>query len=519
MPTPVQEDVQVGAIDSGSSWNLDAQLNCAGSDRLVVVEVGVVQDVTVTVTCGGVNVPLYDVSAASGSYEIHIFKLVAPTSGLNTVTISKDDGAEGAARARAFSGVDQTTPLGTCAKQTSTTASPSISVSSVADDFVCDALAYPTSGQTPSVGAGQTADTFTVNPGFSVRLRGSHETATGSSTTMSWTMTSSGECIHIGYAVKGAAAPGVHTKTGTGYLGFVGTGSDEIPRFGSGQGKAGFTGSGARLSVYGEAGTGRMGMAAYGAKGGLTHTKQNASSASLKLAWDASTSPNVLGYRVYWGTSQGLWPNMVDVGLVLTYILQGLPRGTIWLVVTAYNASGESQPSNEISAATAYGIVMTASARRQRDYIRQETARLGFTASGVVVKPEKAGTGQLGFTASGADVATYAETGSGIAGFYGSGADVMTYVETGYAAAGFKASGVGELSGVPDAFLKTGGGSLGFAAMGDWQAIWTEAGAGKLGFAATGTRSVISIPTTVGTAKKRKRSEGRSRILSLTEDR
>lgn len=206
MATPVQEDVQVGGQDSGTSFNLDAQLNCAGSNRLAVLEVCVPADVAVTATCGGTSMTEHGSIQNNGGTKVYVFRLIAPTSGLNTVAVTTDQSVVAGARARAFSGAHQTTPLGTAATQEANTAAPSVSVSSAVDDFVCDALGYAYGGQSPTEGAGQTADTFASSPGFEIRLRGSHETATGSSTTMSWTMTSAGEISLIGYAVKAVAS-------------------------------------------------------------------------------------------------------------------------------------------------------------------------------------------------------------------------------------------------------------------------------------------------------------------------
>lgn len=204
MATPTSVDVEVGGQDSGSSFNLAAQLDCgAGSNRFVTLEVCVPSGTGVTATCGGTGMTLHDSADNTGGTKVLVFKLANPTSGLNTVTITPDHNGAAAARARSFSGVDPVTPIGTAAKQTANTASPSVAVDSATDDYVCDALGYAYGGQTPTPGAGQTEDTFANSPAFDMRLRGSHETATGVSTTMSWTMTSAGEITLVGYALKG----------------------------------------------------------------------------------------------------------------------------------------------------------------------------------------------------------------------------------------------------------------------------------------------------------------------------
>lgn len=73
--------------------------------------------------------------------------------------------------------------------------------------------------------------------------------------------------------------------------------------------------------------------------------------AASQLTWDASSGV-VTGYRIYYGTSSGVYSGMEEVGNVLQYPLSSLPlqeKTTYYLVVKAYNASGESAPSNEVT--------------------------------------------------------------------------------------------------------------------------------------------------------------------------
>jgi hypothetical protein len=81
---------------------------------------------------------------------------------------------------------------------------------------------------------------------------------------------------------------------------------------------------------------------------------------TVTLSWDAPTHrvdatllTNLAGYRVYYGLAEGDYPNKVEVNSpVLTSIeLTGLPSGTYWFVVTAYDADGlESGYSAWVSA-------------------------------------------------------------------------------------------------------------------------------------------------------------------------
>jgi len=68
------------------------------------------------------------------------------------------------------------------------------------------------------------------------------------------------------------------------------------------------------------------------------------------LIWDASTG-EVDGYRIYYGTIQGQHPYNKDLGNVTQYHVLDLPlqeKTTYFFVITAYNAAGESPPSNEV---------------------------------------------------------------------------------------------------------------------------------------------------------------------------
>ncbi len=71
--------------------------------------------------------------------------------------------------------------------------------------------------------------------------------------------------------------------------------------------------------------------------------------ASVTLAWDASPSPEVVGYYVHYGTTNGA-VSRVDVGDVTTATVSNLTVGVTYVFfVTAYDKSGvESDPSNRI---------------------------------------------------------------------------------------------------------------------------------------------------------------------------
>ncbi len=72
---------------------------------------------------------------------------------------------------------------------------------------------------------------------------------------------------------------------------------------------------------------------------------------SVRLAWNASPSSGVTGYRVYYRTSSGSQSSSVNAGDVLTATVSDLDDATTYLFsVTAYNSAGlESSRSNEVS--------------------------------------------------------------------------------------------------------------------------------------------------------------------------
>ena len=73
---------------------------------------------------------------------------------------------------------------------------------------------------------------------------------------------------------------------------------------------------------------------------------------SVTLAWDApNAASGIAGYRVYYGNSSGIYPQIIDVGNSTTVTVPNLVPGQIYyVVVTDYNTAGfESGPSNQLS--------------------------------------------------------------------------------------------------------------------------------------------------------------------------
>ena len=75
---------------------------------------------------------------------------------------------------------------------------------------------------------------------------------------------------------------------------------------------------------------------------------------NITFAWD--TSSGATGYRVYQSTTSGVYNKttgkVCDTAL-LTCVVSNIPDGKYYFVATAYNATGESVNSNELSATLA----------------------------------------------------------------------------------------------------------------------------------------------------------------------
>jgi hypothetical protein len=73
--------------------------------------------------------------------------------------------------------------------------------------------------------------------------------------------------------------------------------------------------------------------------------------AVVTLAWDLSSSPNIAGYRLYSGTTSGVYDQTIEIGNATSTLVSNLVTGkTYFFTVTAYNTMGvESAPSNEVS--------------------------------------------------------------------------------------------------------------------------------------------------------------------------
>jgi hypothetical protein len=74
-------------------------------------------------------------------------------------------------------------------------------------------------------------------------------------------------------------------------------------------------------------------------------------SAGVTLQWDPSVTPGVIGYRLYSGTTTGVYTQQTEIGNATMAAVSNLVPGTTYFfAVTDYTATGlESTTSNEVA--------------------------------------------------------------------------------------------------------------------------------------------------------------------------
>ena len=75
--------------------------------------------------------------------------------------------------------------------------------------------------------------------------------------------------------------------------------------------------------------------------------------AEVVLEWDQNLEPDVMGYKIYYGSQSGTYATVIDVGNWTTCVIGGLEPGhTYFIAATVYNAYYESDYSEEITYTT-----------------------------------------------------------------------------------------------------------------------------------------------------------------------
>lgn len=195
--------VSTGSQDSGVSFTWSH--TCTGSNLLLLVSVVVPSAVTITsVTYNAVSMTSVGSADNASGGKVQIFRLINPATGANSVVVTPDHNGPAAAGAISFTGVDQTTPLGTPATATGNSATPSVSVTSATGEMAYDSIVSTTGGLVYTAGAGQTERHAANNPAFDVRLRSSTE-AGAATVVMDWSVTGAFQWASIGVSVMPSA--------------------------------------------------------------------------------------------------------------------------------------------------------------------------------------------------------------------------------------------------------------------------------------------------------------------------
>ncbi|TAH34232.1 hypothetical protein EYC59_03015 [Candidatus Saccharibacteria bacterium] len=161
------------------------------------------------ITWGAQNFTLIGRQPHNNTQDIvEMWRLVNPNPGTANVVISYTDALnESSAWIDAWTGVDTANPTGTLAgaNVSSSTDTPTVNATSIAGDMVVDAMIAYIFG-TITADASQTVDGILDEDQAINSLGASHETAVGTSTTMSWSLTSDIIWAIAAVALKPAAA-------------------------------------------------------------------------------------------------------------------------------------------------------------------------------------------------------------------------------------------------------------------------------------------------------------------------
>ena len=103
---------------------------------------------------------------------------------------------------------------------------------------------------------------------------------------------------------------------------------------------------------------------------------------SVTLAWNPSSDPTVVGYKIYYGGASGNYTNTLSVGNATNITVSGLvPGDTYYFAATVYNSSGVQSP---FSGEVAYTVATNAPAMQlrvtpARQFVLTVTGPVGHT--------------------------------------------------------------------------------------------------------------------------------------------
>ncbi len=163
----------------------------AGSNRILVVGVSWRSNTNSlnSITFGGTALELIDNKDDADVGRVAMYKLLAPAVCQATVQLSFSANVKVIAGAISFSGVDQSSPHGSFTAADGGDDTPTITVSSAADELVLDTFQAAGNASSASAGAGQTQYWYGRTQGGANEISGGGSTEPGaSSVTMSWSL-------------------------------------------------------------------------------------------------------------------------------------------------------------------------------------------------------------------------------------------------------------------------------------------------------------------------------------------
>lgn len=154
-------------------------------------------------TYGGASMAeIINSTNVSANVRVWVYGLVAPATGANNLAFTYSGASAGRTviAVRSFTGVDQSTPIGTAVAGTAGGGTRTVDVTSAANELVVD-MGLNRSGGTLTVGAGQTQR---VNQASAVgdQVGTSSDEAGAGTVTMSWTSTGDDEWVLVGIPLK-----------------------------------------------------------------------------------------------------------------------------------------------------------------------------------------------------------------------------------------------------------------------------------------------------------------------------
>ncbi len=204
---------------SGSSTSFTfSHTTGTGADRLLLVGVSMragAEHVN-SVTYAGNSLTLVGAQSNGANTRMEIWRLVNPPTAANNVVVTLSASGRAVIGAATFTGVDQTTPLGTFASATGSSTTPSVAVSSAVGELVFDTVSNAAGQTSMTPGTNQTERWDVDSGGNSTSdVRGGGSTEAGAaSVTMSWTAGDDDWAIG-GVSIKPASVSFSHT-TGSG---------------------------------------------------------------------------------------------------------------------------------------------------------------------------------------------------------------------------------------------------------------------------------------------------------------